>query len=159
MSVVANRRSPCFCNVNCPGIFTPFLNYRFKAPLSVFPAYQTFKLLKFQTTGPGGECFWLPAEPEPFTPPIVFVQDLRKVAAPFGDYAWIMLLQELPNSETYLLHVTVSIPEEDVVSHVSPACNTFVMTLEDIVTGNEATLEAVPEWMCTDAQAVAWPAS
>lgn len=150
-----NRRHPCFCRKSCPDIYVPYLKYRFRAPDSNFSAYHDWKLIVFQLEVDDDLCIWVPAEPLPPSPPVAFVQDLRKVTFGAMSYKWRFHLQELPNNENYDLDVTWT-SEEEITSGESPACDSLVMLLTEIVSGDEADLEAVPEWMCTDQDALDW---
>ncbi len=158
MARPANRRNPCFCRKSCPDIFVPHLNYRFRAPNGVFPGYFDWKLMKFEFEAVDGLCVWLPAEPLPASPPVAFAQDLRKTPGVGNAYQWAFKLVELPNSEVYILDVTYD-DDDVIVSGENPACDQLVMLLTVVGDTFTADLEAVPEWMCTDLQARAWPAS
>ena len=156
--VPSNRRHPCFCDCGCPPGFVPYQKYRVKAPDGVFPGYFDWKLLIFSSEAMDGVCAWLPAEPLPNSPPVAFRQDLKKNCLAERSYDWLFVLEELPNVNAYRLVVTW-LETDVIVSHMSPACDALQLSLVEVTTLDVASLEAVPEWMCTDAQARAWPAS
>ena len=150
-----NKRHPCHCRKGCPGIFVPYLNYRIKAPDSNFPAYHEWKLLKFSFENMDNLCLWLPAEPEPSVPPVTFIQDFRKTPGVGDDYQWAMILQDLPNVETYILDVEWD-EDDTITSGENPACDQLIMELDDAALDKQCAIQAVPEWMCTDLDVENW---
>ena len=133
----------------------PYLKYRIQAPDSNFPAYHDWKLLNFEFENMDGFCVWLPADPVPSVPPVVFIQDFRKTPGVGNAYQWAMILQDLPNVEIYILDVTYD--DDDVItSGENPACDQLIMELDDIAVDKQCAIQAVPEWMCTDQDARDW---
>ena len=73
------------------------------------------------------------------------------------EYKWELTLQRLPAFQQYGLAVAWNDDELPLTSGDPPSCDALAWLLTDIVTGEDADVEAVPEWMCTDLQARAWP--
>lgn len=153
--VPGNKRHPCFCRSSCPGIFVPYLKYRIKAPESNFPAYFDWKLFVWDNEDGAGVCQWLPAEDESGPGPVPFRQDLLKTPLDATKYDWLFTLLEAPIISVYRLIIDWDI-DDPAVSHVDPACDETEWILPEVTGPGEATVQAVPEWMCTDQDARDW---
>ncbi len=153
-----NKRHPCFCTAQCPPLTKPFLNYRIRIVGNTnFPTYDTWKLYTFDFAD-SQKCDWKPVEPSAG----LTIERLQKRLGALGGhdhaYLWHLLLRKPGINQQWQLNVTWD-DGEVVDENTLPSCQTLVMALDNFFLEPDAQLEAVPEWMCTDAQADAWPAS
>ena len=154
----ANRRHPCFCAAECPPGFVPHLKYRVSVTLNNCISDQIdWKVYEFLETTPSDGCIW---EAKEIPQGGDILRLLRIPIAPTlfdHEYKWELTVQRLPCFEQYSLEVGWD-DDTPIVSGLSPACDVLSFDLTDPITSEIAEVEAVPEWMCTDLQARAWPA-
>lgn len=163
MPALGNRRGPCYCNGDCPPETRPYLKYLVRTKLNTGPGtrYGDGTIYTIEKETPISKlCEWTPLNPLGGGS----TEHLKKaIAVPgVGDhsYEWTLSLEFPPASfKQYKLVVTWDDGDEPFPAFLPPNCNSYEWILIGVLppaTIDLASLTAIPEWACTDAEAQAW---